>query len=163
VGAGSGTIAIEWCRAAPGAEAIAVEVRADRCATIASNADALGAGGRVHVREGRVPDALEGLPAPDAIFVGGATSHPGLLAQCWDALAAGGRLVAAAVTFESERALIDAHARWGGRLVRLDHSHPAQLGRFTAWSPERPIVQWSATKAAAPSTPPELNLESDAR
>lgn len=148
VGAGSGTIAIEWCRAAPGTSAVAIERRADRCATIAANAAALGAPA-VQVVEGGVPEALDGLPQPHAIFLGGATSQPGLIDRCWDALPAGGRLVGAAVTLESERVLAEARARLGGRLVRLEHSHAEALGTFTAWKPERPIVQWSATKESA--------------
>lgn len=151
IGAGTGTIAIEWCRAAPGTTAIAIERRADRAASVAANADALGAAGRVRVVQGAVPEALDGLPRPHAIFVGGATSQPGLIDRCWAALPAGGRLVAAAVTLESEQALLDAHRRLGGRIVRLEHSHLDRLGRFTAWRPERPIVQWAATKPDAPS------------
>jgi len=145
VGAGSGTIAIEWCRAAPRARALAIEQRADRCATIALNARALEAS-RVVVVEGAVPAALDGLEAPHAIFLGGATSQDGLVDRCWAALRPGGRLVGAAVTFEGERALMEAHARLGGRLVRLDHAHAQPLGGFAAWRPERPIVQWSLTK-----------------
>jgi precorrin-6Y C5,15-methyltransferase (decarboxylating) len=151
IGAGTGTIAIEWCRAAPGAHAIAIERRADRAATVAENAEALGAAGRVRVIEDGVPAALDGLPQPHAIFVGGATSQPGLIERCWAALRPGGRLVAAAVTLESEQALLRAHEQFGGRLIRLEHSHLDRLGRFTAWRPERPIVQWAATKPSAPS------------
>lgn len=151
VGAGSGTIAIEWCRAAPGARAVAIEQRQDRCATVLANAAALVDGpARIDVIHGRVPAALDGLPAPHAIFLGGATSQPGLIDRCWEALLPGGRLVAAAVTLESERALADAAARLGGRLVRLEHSHAEALGSFTAWRPERPITQWSATKDPEP-------------
>lgn len=149
VGAGTGTIAVEWCRAAAGAQAHAIERRADRCATVAQNAAALGAPGRVHVVQGAVPEALDGLPQPHAIFLGGATSQPGLIDRCWTVLPPGGRLVAAAVTLESEQALLAAHDRLGGRLVRLEHSHLDALGRFTAWRPERPITHWAATKPAA--------------
>ncbi len=164
LGAGSGTIAIEWCRGALGAQAIAIEQRADRCQTIARNAAELGARGRVRIVEAAVPQALDGLPQPDAIFIGGATSQPGLIAHCWEALPAGGRLVAAAVTLESEQALLAAHAEYGGRLVRLEHSHLDALGRFTAWRPERPIVQWSATKptprpAERPSVAPRATTD----
>lgn len=145
VGAGSGTIAIEWCRAAPQARALAIEARADRCVTIADNARVLEAT-RVEVIEGTVPDALEGLLRPHAIFLGGATSQPGLVERCWSALLPGGRLVGAAVTLEGERALTEAHARFGGRLSRLQHDHADALGGFTAWRPQRAIVQWSVTK-----------------
>ncbi|MFT4035689.1 MAG: precorrin-6y C5,15-methyltransferase (decarboxylating) subunit CbiE [Patulibacter sp.] len=149
VGAGSGTIAIEWCRAASRARAVAIERREDRCATIAGNARTLGAS-RVQVVCGELPGALELLPAldaaPDAIFIGGATSQPGLIDRCWQALRPGGRLVASAVTFDSEQALIAAHRRFGGRLLRLAHDHAGMIGSFAAWTPQRPIVQWSAVK-----------------
>ena len=145
VGSGTGTIAIEWCRAAPRARALAIERRADRCATIAANARILDAA-RVQVIEGSVPDALDGLCAPHAIFLGGATSQEGLVERCWSVLQPGGRLVGAAVTLEGERALTEAQARLGGRLVRLEHAQAQSLGGFTAWKPERPIVQWSVTK-----------------
>ncbi|MBO9534266.1 MAG: precorrin-6y C5,15-methyltransferase (decarboxylating) subunit CbiE [Solirubrobacteraceae bacterium] len=145
VGAGSGTIAIEWCRAASRARALAIEARADRCATIAENARVLEAA-RVEVIEGKVPEALDGLTRPHAIFLGGATSQPGLVDRCWDALLPGGRLVGAAVTLEGERALTEAHGRLGGRLSRLQHDHADALGGFTAWKPQRAIVQWAVTK-----------------
>lgn len=152
IGAGSGTIAIEWCRAAPGARAEAIEQRADRAATIAANAEALGVADQVRVTVGDAPAALDGLPAPDAIFIGGGLTA-GVLGQCWDALAPGGRLVANVVTLEGERELADAAAAHGGRLVRLELSHAEPIGRFTGWKPQRPITQWSATKA-----PDETNL-----
>ncbi len=146
VGAGSGTIAIEWCRAAPGARAEAIEQRTDRAATIAANAATLGAAGLVRVTTGEAPAALEGLPTPDAIFIGGGLTA-GVLDQCWDALVPGGRLVANVVTLEGERVLADAAAAHGGRLVRLELSHAEPIGRFTGWKPQRPITQWSATKS----------------
>jgi precorrin-6Y C5,15-methyltransferase (decarboxylating) len=145
VGAGSGTIAIEWCRAASGATAVAIERREDRARTIAENAALLGAAG-VEVVVGAAPLALEGLPEPDAIFVGGGPAAPGLIDGCWQALRSGGRLVAAAVTLEGEAALAAAHATYGGRLVRIETSHAEPLGSFTGWKPQRPVVQWSATK-----------------
>ncbi|MDO9355386.1 MAG: precorrin-6Y C5,15-methyltransferase (decarboxylating) subunit CbiT, partial [Solirubrobacteraceae bacterium] len=145
VGAGSGTIAIEWCRGAAGATAVAIERREDRARTIGENASVLGAPG-VQVVVGAAPLALEGLPQPDAIFVGGGPAVPGLIDGCWQALRAGGRLVAAAVTLEGEAALAAAHATYGGRLVRIETSHAEPLGSFTGWKPQRPVVQWSATK-----------------
>lgn len=153
VGAGSGTIAIEWCRAAVGASAHAVELRADRAATIAANATKLGAE-LVEVHLGEAPAVLAGLPRPDAVFVGGGLTA-GVLERCWDQLPLGGRLVANSVTIEGERLLSDALGAHGGRLVRLDVAHAEPIGRFTGWRPQRPITQWSATKSAAtaPSIP----------
>lgn len=152
VGAGSGTVAIEWCRAAPGTSAHAIEQRAGRATTITANAAALGAA-NVTVRVGEAPDALDGLPAPDAVFIGGGLTT-GVLDRCWAALPVGGRLVANSVTLEGERLLLDAATTHGGRLVRLETALAEPLGRFTGWRPQRPITQWSATKPdpAAPAT-----------
>lgn len=161
VGSGSGTIAIEWCRAAVGASAHAVEQRADRATTIAANAAELGAA-QVTVQVGEAPAALDGLPAPDAVFIGGGLTT-GVLDHCWHALPIGGRLVANSVTLEGERLLTDAAAAHGGRLVKLDVAYAEPIGRFTGWRPQRPITQWSVTKPdpvapiAADSADPDLN------
>jgi precorrin-6B C5,15-methyltransferase / cobalt-precorrin-6B C5,C15-methyltransferase len=145
IGAGSGSIAIEWLRAEPTAHAIALEARADRAERIAANAERLGVPA-LRVVVGHAPDALAGLDAPSAVFVGGALATGGLLETVWDALTPGGRLVANAVTVESEQTLFQARARWGGDLVRLDVSHAKPIGGFTAWRPALPIVQWSVEK-----------------
>lgn len=145
VGAGSGTIAIEWCRAVGGASAVAIEQREDRAQTIRTNAAALGATD-LRVVVGAAPSALTGLPTPDAIFIGGGPAVPGLIDACWSALPPHGRLVANAVTIEGEQALLAAQARHGGRLVRLDLAHAEPLGSFTGWKPQRPVVQWSASR-----------------
>jgi precorrin-6B C5,15-methyltransferase / cobalt-precorrin-6B C5,C15-methyltransferase len=142
VGSGSGSIAIEWMRCEGSCRAIAVETRADRTARIAGNAQRLGVPG-LEVVEGHAPQALQGLKAPDAIFVGGGLTEKGLLEACWTALAPGGRLVANAVTLEGEQVLVAAHAEHGGRLVRLAVAHAAPVGSFTAWRPALPLTQWS--------------------
>jgi precorrin-6Y C5,15-methyltransferase (decarboxylating) len=145
VGARSGSIAIEWLRAEPQALAVAIESRADRAARITANALRLGVPA-LTVHEGTAPKALEGLEPPDAIFVGGGLTAPGLVATCWDALRPGGRLVANAVTLESERALHVARAAHGGTLLRLAVSHAEPLGGFEAWRSQIPVVQWSVTR-----------------
>jgi precorrin-6Y C5,15-methyltransferase (decarboxylating) len=145
VGAGSGSIAIEWLRAEPQARAVAVESRADRAARIRTNALRLGVPA-LEVREGTAPAALGGLERPDAVFVGGGLTAPGLLAACWDALRPGGRLVANAVTLEGEHALHAARAERGGTLLRLAVSYAEPLGGFEAWRPQLPLVQWSVTR-----------------
>ena len=144
IGAGSGSIGIEWLRAEPTARAIAIEPRGERAARAARNAAALGVP-RLQIVNGDAPRALEGLDAPDAIFIGGGLSDS-VLGAAWDALLAGGRLVANAVTAEGERLLLDAASRHGGELVKLSVSHLEPLGSFTAWRPALPIVQWSASK-----------------
>jgi precorrin-6Y C5,15-methyltransferase (decarboxylating) len=145
VGAGSGSIAIEWLRADPQARAIAIEARADRAARIRANALRLGVP-ELMVEEGAAPAALDGLEAPDAVFVGGGVSVPGLVDRCWDRLRPGGRIVASAVTLEGEQTLHAARAHHGGSLLKLEVSHAEPLGGFETWRPQLPVVQWSAPK-----------------
>jgi precorrin-6Y C5,15-methyltransferase (decarboxylating) len=145
VGAGAGSIAVEWLRAEPGARAIAVEQHAERARRASWNALALGVP-QLDVRSGRAPAALDGLPAPDAVFVGGGLSAPGLVARCWDALRPGGRLVANAVTLEGEQVLLAARAAHGGELTRIEIAHAQPLGDYTSWRPQRPVVQWAARR-----------------
>lgn len=145
VGAGSGSVGIEWLRAEPTARALAIETREDRAARIAANALALGVPG-LEVVHGQAPGALDGLAAPDAVFVGGGVTAPGLLEACWVALARGGRLVANAVTLESEQVLIAARAEHGGELLRLELAHAGALGSFSGWRAQMPVVQWAVTK-----------------
>jgi precorrin-6Y C5,15-methyltransferase (decarboxylating) len=145
VGAGTGSIGIEWMRAHPACRAVAVESSPERAARIARNAARLGVPG-LRVVEGRAPDALDGLPAPDAVFVGGGTTTPLLLDACWDALPPGGRLVANAVTVESEVVLAEWRARVGGELVRLSVQRAEPVGRYTGWRPAMPVTIWSVTR-----------------
>ena len=146
VGAGCGSVGIEWMRAARGARAIAVERDPRRIGIIERNAERLGAPG-IRLVEGEAPAALAGLDAPpDAIFAGGGLSAPGLLSACWDALSSGGRLVAHAVSLEGERALLDAHAAYGGELHRIAVSHAVPMGRFHAFRPAYPVTELAARK-----------------
>ncbi|MBB2934295.1 precorrin-6Y C5,15-methyltransferase (decarboxylating) [Amycolatopsis bartoniae] len=142
VGAGAGSVAIEWSRAHPRNRAIAVERDSERAARIGRNAERLGVPD-LRVVTGAAPEALEGLPAPDAVFLGGGLSA---LDVCREALRPGGRLVAHAVTLESEQVLADAYRQHGGELVRLAVEHAAPLGRFTGWTPARTVTQWSYQK-----------------
>ncbi|MGY2066107.1 precorrin-6y C5,15-methyltransferase (decarboxylating) subunit CbiE [Blastococcus sp. SYSU DS0619] len=145
VGAGSGSIGIEWMRTHPSCRAVAVEGSPERAARIARNATRLGVPD-LAVVEGRAPEALAGLPAPDAVFVGGGATVPGVLDACWAALPAGGRLVVNAVTLESEAVLADRYARHGGELVRLAVAHGAPVGGFTGWKAAMPVTIWSGVK-----------------
>jgi precorrin-6Y C5,15-methyltransferase (decarboxylating) len=142
IGAGSGSIAIEWLRAEAAARAVAVEQREDRAARIVRNALALGVPDRLHVVVDEAPGALDTLERPDAIFVGGGLTAPGMLDRCRAALKPAGRLVANAVTLEGEGLLQDAWLEHGGALTRLETSHAEPLGSFSAWRPQLPIVQW---------------------
>ncbi len=145
IGAGSGSIAIEWMRAAEGAQAIALEPRADRRALAARNATALGVP-ELDIRDGRAPDALESLPAPDAVFIGGGLEAPTLDAAR-ARLARGGRLVAHAVTLDSEAILIDAYRRHGGELLRLAVARAETKDALAFWRPAMPVTQWAWEKA----------------
>src|SRR5690606_24111973 len=119
VGAGCGSIAIEWMRAARDAEAIAFERAPERLRMIAANASALGVPG-LRIEAGTAPQSLAGMPAPDAVFLGGGGADEALFDACWEALKPGGRLVANAVTLDAEQALHARRARFGGDLVRID-------------------------------------------
>jgi precorrin-6Y C5,15-methyltransferase (decarboxylating) len=145
VGGGAGSIAIEWLRASPETSAIAVERRADRAARIERNAQKFGVPD-LRVVVGSAPEALSGLPAPDAVFVGGGGSDPAVIEACWAALRSGGRLVVNAVTLQTEAAMVARCAQLGGDLTRLEISRAVGLGSFTGWRPQHPVTQWAATK-----------------
>ncbi len=146
VGAGCGSVGIEWMRAARGARAIAIEPSAQRIGLIERNAERLGTPG-LRVVRGEAPEALAALDAPpDAVFAGGGLSSPNLLEACWRALPPGGRLVAHAVSLEGEHALFDAHAAFGGELARIAVSHAAPLGRFRAFRPAYPVTVLAVRK-----------------
>jgi precorrin-6Y C5,15-methyltransferase (decarboxylating) len=146
VGAGSGSISIEWLRAEPTARATAIESRAERAARIERNAETLGVPDRLAVVVGPAPEVLAGLETPSAVFVGGGVTAPEMLATCWDALEPGGRLVVNAVTLESEQVVVAACAALGGTLTRIEVAHAQPIGGFTGWRPQMPVVQWAATK-----------------
>ncbi|KRC48723.1 MULTISPECIES: precorrin-6y C5,15-methyltransferase (decarboxylating) subunit CbiE [unclassified Nocardioides] len=149
VGAGAGSVAIEWLRAHPLTDAIAVEADPERAARISRNAGTLGVS-RLEVVNDKAPDALTDLPRPDAVFVGGGATAPGLLDLCREALAPGGRLVVHGVTLETEQLLIGAFHEHGGELTRLAVEHVTPLGgRFTGWTPARAVTQWTWTKERA--------------
>lgn len=144
IGCGCGSVAIEWMRAARYARAVGIEPRADRRAMAAANALALGAP-KLEIIDGMVPDALAGLTAPDAIFIGGGLSRETFTAA-WAALRPLGRLVANAVTLESESELIALHHEFGGDLVKLMVHRAEPVGRMTGWRPGMPVTQWSLVK-----------------
>ena len=148
VGAGCGSVGIEWMRAHPDCRAIAVEPDAGRIAMIAANCAALGTPG-MEVVKGRAVPALEGLRAPDAVFVGGGITEPGLLAHCWTALRPGGRLVANVVSVEGEAVLDQWQRSHGGSLTRIAIARCEPLGRFRGWRPMVPVTQLAVAKREA--------------
>lgn len=143
VGAGSGSIAVEWCRSAPGCTAVAFERDERRRRNIERNATAFGVD--IDVRA-QAPDQFEHTETPATIFIGGGLTQPGLLDACLASLPANGRLVANAVTVESEALLAQAYSQFGGKLQRFQHYHGEPLGGVTGWSPQRPVTQWTVTK-----------------
>jgi precorrin-6Y C5,15-methyltransferase (decarboxylating) len=147
VGLGAGSVAIEWLLRHPSLKAIGIESEPQRAARAARNAAALGTPD-LQVVQKRAPEAFAGLPAPDAIFLGGGLSHPNMLEAVWAALKPGGRLVANAVSIQSEARLIECFQRHGGELVRLDVSKAGKAGTagVFVWRAAAPIVQWRARK-----------------
>ena len=145
VGAGCGSVAIEWLRAARDSRAIAFERDAARRDMVVANAAALGAP-TLAVVGGEAPASLSGQPAPDAIFLGGDVGSTALFDACWSALRPGGRIVANAVTLDGEQALYARHARFGGELARLDISTLDCLGGHAVMRPRLPVTQWLAVK-----------------
>lgn len=145
VGAGCGSIGIEWMRAHPSCRALAIEADEGRQLLIEHNRDALGVPGLQLIR-GRAPQALQGLEAPDAIFIGGGVTRPGVLDTCWQQLRSGGRLVANAVTLQSETALITWREQHGGELTRIHIAHAKPLGEFDTWRQALPITLLEAIK-----------------
>lgn len=141
IGTGCGSVAVEWMRAARDAEAIGIDPNPGRLALARRNADALGAP-RLRLIEGRAPEVLAALPRPDAVFIGGGLSRE-TVAAALAALPKCGRLVANAVTLESEALLAAVCAEHGGELVRLVIERAAPVGSRTGWRPLMPVVQWS--------------------
>lgn len=146
VGAGCGSIGIEWMRAHPSCRALAIEADEGRQGFIEHNRDTLGVPGLQLIR-GRAPAALQGLEAPDAIFIGGGVTREGVFEACWAALKPGGRLVANAVTLQSEATLMHWRARYGGELTRLHIAQAQPLGEFDTWRQALPITVLDLTKA----------------
>ena len=149
VGAGSGSVAIEWMLADESLNAMAIEHHGERAARIARNAAACGVP-HLGLIEGSAPAAFDGLPAPNAIFIGGGATVPGLIDAARAALRPNGRLVVNAVTLETESVLLTHHSQYGGSLTRIEISRAEPLGgehaRMTGWRPARPIVQWTWVK-----------------
>lgn len=151
VGAGSGSIGIEWMRMHTTCRAIAIESHAERQGFIEHNRDALGVPG-LQLVAGRAPDALAGLAAPDAVFIGGGATVPGVLDACWSQLKPGGRLIANAVTLQGEIALAAWRDRHGGTLTRVSLAHAEPLGRFDSWRQALPVTLYEVSKPGSAET-----------
>jgi len=145
IGAGSGSISVEWMLADPSMRAVAIEADAERAARIGRNAMAFGVPGLTVVR-GAAPAVLAGLPPPDAIFIGGGGTDEGVLDAAIAALPSGGRLVANAVTLEMESQLLAKHAAHGGDLTRIAIARETAIGSMSGWRPAMPVTQWNWVK-----------------
>jgi precorrin-6Y C5,15-methyltransferase (decarboxylating) len=145
IGAGSGSVSIEWMLADPANRAIAIERNAVRAARIQRNALALGVPD-LQVVEGAAPDILHGLPKPDAIFIGGGATHDGVLDAAWSALAPRGRLVVNAVTIETQAELTRRFTALGGELLSFNFARADRIGGFHGWRAAMPVVQWTVIK-----------------
>lgn len=143
IGAGSGSISIEW--ALCGGAAAAIEAREDRAANISSNAAAFGLAHRITIITGQAPEALATLDAPDAVFVGGGLDRA-MFDAVWSRLGSCARLVAHSVTLETEALLGELHQQHGGELMRVEIAQAAPLGRYRSWEAARPVVQWSVVR-----------------
>ncbi|MBC7304149.1 MAG: precorrin-6y C5,15-methyltransferase (decarboxylating) subunit CbiE [Nocardia sp.] len=154
IGGGSGSIAIEWCRTHPLCRAVTFERLPARREQIASNITALGVPGITIRGEVRSELAEETIPAPDAIFLGGGLTQDAMFERCWERLRPGGRLVANAVTAESEALLLDWSAGFGGTLRKFQIYRGEPLGGFTAWRPHLPVAQWIVRKPAGRRSAP---------
>jgi precorrin-6B C5,15-methyltransferase / cobalt-precorrin-6B C5,C15-methyltransferase len=145
VGAGCGSISIEWMRTHPRCRAIAIEQNSSRLQYIADNATALGTP-NLQIIHGKSPEALQDLPQPDAIFIGGGITSEGLFDICWDILPIGGRLVANVVTIEGEQKLFAWRDQVGGELIRVAIQRAEPIGKFWGWKAIAPVTQWVVTK-----------------
>ncbi|MCC3425214.1 MAG: precorrin-6y C5,15-methyltransferase (decarboxylating) subunit CbiE [Microcoleus sp. PH2017_01_SCD_O_A] len=145
VGAGCGSIAIEWMRSHRSCRAIAIERHPTRLEYIAENASNLGVP-ELKIVTGSAPDALANLPQPNAIFIGGGVTAEALLETCWNALGEGGRLVVNAVTIESELKILQWHSLHGGELIRIGIQRVGAIGSFQGWKPLAPVTQWAVVK-----------------
>ncbi|MGY3621656.1 precorrin-6y C5,15-methyltransferase (decarboxylating) subunit CbiE [Bradyrhizobium sp. USDA 10063] len=143
IGAGSGSISVEWVLC--GGTAIAIEARADRAANIRSNAATFGLMHRIAIAEGTAPDILSGLETPQAVFIGGGLDAA-MFDGVWSRIERGTRVVAHAVTLETEALLSDLQKRRGGELMRIEIAHAGHLGRYRSWEAARPVMQWSTAK-----------------
>jgi len=145
IGAGAGSVAIEWLLADASLSAVAIEARPDRAARIGRNAAAFGVTS-LEVVAGAAPSALAQLAQPHAIFIGGGAGDAGVVDAALAALGPGGRLVVDAVTLDTEAVLLARHATLGGTMTRVALSRAEAIGGMTAWRPAMPVTQWTWVK-----------------
>ena len=145
IGAGCGSVSIEWMRSTRGCEAMAFEHNPERLAMIAQNMDALGTP-RLKVVAGKAPEAFANMPAPHAVFIGGGVGNSGVFETAWEKLRPAGRLVANVVTIEGEMHLYDLQEKYGGDLVKIEISNLTSVGPYRAMKPRMSVTQWRVQK-----------------
>jgi precorrin-6B C5,15-methyltransferase / cobalt-precorrin-6B C5,C15-methyltransferase len=145
IGLGAGSVAIEWLLQHPSLRAVGIEANADRAGRAARNAAALGVP-ELEIVQGHAPQALTGLARPDAVFIGGGMMDDGVFAAAWSALKPGGRLVANAVSLETEARLAGYFRQFGGDLIRLQVARADRVGAMSGWRPAMPVTQWRVRK-----------------
>ena len=145
IGAGCGSVSIEWMRSTRGCAAIAFEHNTDRLNMIAQNMDALGTP-RLKVIAGKAPETFLNIPAPHAVFIGGGVGNAGVFETAWDKLRPAGRLVANVVTIEGEMHLYDLQEKHGGDLVKIEISNLTSVGPYRALKPRMAVTQWRVQK-----------------
>jgi len=145
IGAGCGSISIEWMLAARGAHAFAIEKNIERIALISTNAIALGVP-KLEPIHGIAPDILRSLASPQAIFIGGGLSQKGVVEQCWNRLSPGGRLVVNAVSLQSEALMVAWREKLGGDMARINISRAKDVTGHSLWRPLTPVTQWAVIK-----------------
>jgi precorrin-6B C5,15-methyltransferase / cobalt-precorrin-6B C5,C15-methyltransferase len=145
IGLGAGSVAIEWLLQHPSLRAVGIEADRDRASRAARNAASLGVP-ELQIVQGHAPQALAGLARPDAIFIGGGMMDDGVFDAAWSALKSGGRLVANAVSLETEARLADHFRVFGGDLVRLQIARADKIGAVSGWRPAMPVTQWRVRK-----------------
>jgi precorrin-6B C5,15-methyltransferase / cobalt-precorrin-6B C5,C15-methyltransferase len=147
VGAGCGSIGIEWMRSHSRCRAIAIEHHPTRLQYIADNATALGVP-NLKIVAGKAPESLVNLSQPDAIFIGGGLTAPEVFTTCWQNLKIGGRLVVNAVTVESEQMVFQLQQQLGGELTRIAIQRAEPVGKFLGWKAMAGITQWVVVKTS---------------
>ncbi|WP_353929948.1 precorrin-6y C5,15-methyltransferase (decarboxylating) subunit CbiE [Okeanomitos corallinicola TIOX110] len=145
IGAGCGSISIEWMRSNARCRAIAIEKNHQRLNYITDNATALGTP-NLQIIAGKSTEVIQNLPTPDAIFIGGGVTAPGLFDQCWDALRTGGRIVANVVTLEGEKTLFAWYEKVGGSFTRISIQRAEPIGKFLGWKGMSQVTQWVGYK-----------------
>ncbi|MBX7145930.1 MAG: precorrin-6y C5,15-methyltransferase (decarboxylating) subunit CbiE [Alphaproteobacteria bacterium] len=145
IGAGCGSISIEWARYHSTMKSYAIEKNEKRCQFIKENSDSFGLS-NIDILSGTAPEILNNLEKPDAIFIGGGLLEKNMIDICWQALKKSGRLVINTVTIESEQEILKIYKNLGGKLSKISIEQPDLLGELTVWRKSMPVTQLTVIK-----------------